>query len=350
MKGKELFKVNKTFLDFFGYETLEKFKETHISIGNFFILLNDLPFPQDKMIEGRFWADYLSKNKQKGNVIKLKFKNEVYFFTLNALNLINDDEILINMQNITDLKEKEQLLYEQSKMASLGEMLGNIAHQWRQPLSIISTSATGMLCKKEFAILSDEEFVEGCESINTNAQYLSKTIDDFKNFIQGDSKKIVFNLKDEVNEFLTIVDATIKKHQIQVVVDIPNDTKIESYPNELTQCFINIFNNAKDALIENNEVDNRYIFISKEIKDTNIIIEFKDNANGIDNAIIHKIFEPYFTTKHKSQGTGLGLHMTYNLIVNAMRGNITIKNVEYKYNKNIFKGACFRITIPLIQI
>ena len=251
------------------------------------------------------------------------------------------------MQNITELKEKEQLLYEQSKMASLGEMIGNIAHQWRQPLSIISTAATGMMFKKNFAALTDEDFHNNCTSINTNAQYLSKTIDDFKNFIQGDSKLIQFDLQDEVNEFMNIVESTIKKHQIHMDIKLIENTKIIGYPNELTQCFINIFNNAKDALVENNELENRYIFISQEIKNNNVVIEFKDNANGIDNSIINNIFEPYFTTKHKSQGTGLGLHMTYNLIVNAMKGSIIVKNVEYKHEENIFRGACFTITIPI---
>ena len=347
IKERELFKANKTFLDFVGYRSLSEFKDMHGSIGNFFVTLNDVPFPKDKLIEEQFWANYLSEYKKNDNIVELKFKDNTYFFTLNALALNNDNEILINMQNITELKEKEQLLYEQSKMASLGEMIGNIAHQWRQPLSIISTAATGMMFKKNFATLTDEDFNNSCTSINTNAQYLSKTIDDFKNFIQGDSKLIQFDLQDEVNEFMNIVESTIKKHQIHMDIKLIENTKIIGYPNELTQCFINIFNNAKDALVENNELENRYIFISQEIKNNNVVIEFKDNANGIDNSIINNIFEPYFTTKHKSQGTGLGLHMTYNLIVNAMKGSIIVKNVEYKHEENIFRGACFTITIPI---
>jgi len=347
IKERELFKANKTFLDFVGYRSLSEFKDMHGSIGNFFVTLNDVPFPKDKLIEEQFWANYLSEYKKNDNIVELKFKDNTYFFTLNALALNNDNEILINMQNITELKEKEQLLYEQSKMASLGEMIGNIAHQWRQPLSIISTAATGMMFKKNFAALTDEDFHNNCTSINTNAQYLSKTIDDFKNFIQGDSKLIQFDLQDEVNEFMNIVESTIKKHQIHMDIKLIENTKIIGYPNELTQCFINIFNNAKDALVENNELENRYIFISQEIKNNNVVIEFKDNANGIDNSIINNIFEPYFTTKHKSQGTGLGLHMTYNLIVNAMKGSIIVKNVEYKHEENIFRGACFTITIPI---
>jgi len=346
MKDRELVKANKTFLDFFGYETLADFKEVHISIGNFFILLNDQPFPKSKTIEDDFWAHYLSEHKQQDNLVKLEFENKIYFFTLNAIDMHTNNEVLINMQDITELKEKDILLYEQSKLASLGEMLGNIAHQWRQPLSIISTESTGMICKKEYTILTDEDFMASCESINTNAQYLSKTIDDFKNFIQGDSHKVKFDLKTKVDNFLNIVDATIKKYEIQVVLNLKSDKSIVGYPSELLQCFINIFNNAKDALIENNDPDNRYFFITQEIQNGKIIIEFKDNANGIEDSIIKNIFEPYFTTKHKSQGTGLGLHMTYNLITNAMNGNIVATNVVYNYKKKTFKGASFKIILP----
>lgn len=347
MKERELFKANKTFLDFFGYETLDEFKEKHTSIGNFFILLNDQPFPKNKIIEDDFWAHYLSEHQQQDNLVKLEFQDKIYFFTLNAVSMHTNNEILINMQDITELKEKDILLYEQSKLASLGEMIGNIAHQWRQPLSIISTAATGMICKKEYTILTDDDLMKDCDLINTNAQYLSKTIDDFKNFIQGDSHKTKFDLKKEIDDCMNIVDATITKHNIQVFIELLDETQIEGYPSELMQCFINMFNNAKDALIEHNDEDNRYLFITQEIRNDRIIIEFKDNANGIDNAIIKNIFEPYFTTKHKSQGTGLGLHMTYNLIVNAMQGEITASNVEYTYKDKLFKGASFKIVLPV---
>ena len=346
MKDLELIRVNKSFLDFFGYLSLENFAKEHKTICSFFVSINEYAFPTNKKIEGKLWSRYLSENRKKDNLVKLKHNNEIYFFTINSL-YMNEHETLITMQNITELKHKEQLLYQQSKMASLGEMIANIAHQWRQPLSIISTGATGMLAKKEFAILTDEDFKNTCESINTNVQYLSQTIDDFRNFIQGDSKPVRFDLKNDVNEFVNIVDSSIKKHQINVILNLIEDTEIKGYPNELIQCFINIFNNSKDALIENNEIDNRYIFISQVIENETIILEFKDNAGGIPEEIINNIFEPYFTTKHKSQGTGLGLHMTYTLIVNAMKGDISVQNVVYKFNEKICNGASFKITIPI---
>jgi len=258
----------------------------------------------------------------------------------------NELDAKVNERTV-ELRKKDKLLYEQSKMASLGEMIGNIAHQWRQPLSIISTGATGIKIKKEYDILEDEEFYKICDMINDNAQHLSKTIDDFRNFAKGDSVLIPFEIKQTIHDFLNIVDASINECQIKIVLDTLDNQTIKGYPNELIQSLINIFNNAKDALVENNNKDDRYFFISTTIESNNLIIEIKDNGNGIDENILTKIYDPYFTTKHQSQGTGLGLNMTYNLIVNGMKGDIKAENVEYTYKKKNYKGACFKITLPL---
>jgi PAS domain S-box-containing protein len=249
--------------------------------------------------------------------------------------------------DMSDIKRKELQLLQQSKLAALGEMIGNIAHQWRQPLSVVSTSATGMKLQKEHGILSDEQFYNYCDMINENSQYLSQTIDDFRNFIQGDMKPVKFNLKNDTDSFIKLVDGTIKRYNIQVILELEENINIQGYPNELIQCFINIFNNSKDALVENVDEDERYIFISEYNTDTQAMIVFKDNAGGIPNDILTKIFEPYFTTKGKSQGTGLGLHMSYNLIVNGMKGNIVATNEVYDFNGKTYKGAQFTITIPV---
>jgi len=258
-----------------------------------------------------------------------------------------------SFSDITNRKESETKLAEQhiklvnsEKMATIGEMIGNIAHQWRQPLSAISTAATGMQVQKEYDLLNDETFYKTCNIINDNAQYLSKTIDDFRNFIKGDSKSIQFSLKNDTDSFLKLVDSTIKSYHIDVVLDLTEDINIQGYPNELIQCFINIFNNSKDALVENNQEGDRYIFISQKIVNDKVVIKFRDNATGIPEDIKHKIFTPYFTTKHQSQGTGLGLHMTYNFIVDVMEGMIEANNVSFKYNNKEYFGAEFVITLP----
>jgi signal transduction histidine kinase/ABC-type nitrate/sulfonate/bicarbonate transport system substrate-binding protein len=247
---------------------------------------------------------------------------------------------------ISENREKDKILDAQSKMASMGEMIGNIAHQWRQPLSVISTGVTGMQVQKEYGLLDDNQFNKTCETINENAQYLSKTIDDFKNFIQGDREKRYFNLLNSLNTFIHLVEGSIKEHDIKIILNIDKKLEINNYENELAQCLINIFNNAKDALNEK-KIKNKIIVISAQKKDENLILEIQDNALGIQNDIIENIFEPYFTTKHKFQGTGLGLNMTYKLIVEGMNGTITAQNNTFLYNKVSYTGALFQINLPM---
>ncbi|MGA1933136.1 ABC transporter substrate-binding protein [Arcobacter sp. YIC-464] len=262
---------------------------------------------------------------------------------ISEINRNLEHRIVLEVENSKKIEEK---LFQSEKLASMGEMIGNIAHQWRQPLSVISTSATGIQVQKEHNILSDEELNEYCNAINRNAQYLSKTIDDFKNFIKGDREQVEFNLSDTITSFLHLADGNIKKHNIEIILDIQNTININGYPNELIQCFLNIFNNANDALKEKN-IEKRYIFITTSKMEDHVIIKLKDNAGGIPEDIIDRIFEPYFTTKHKSQGIGLGLHMTYNLIVDGMTGTIEANNVSYKYNEMVYTGAEFTITLSI---
>jgi signal transduction histidine kinase len=211
---------------------------------------------------------------------------------------------------------------------------------------VISTAASGMQLQKQYNTLSDKEFYQMCDTINNTAQFLSNTIDDFTSYIKGDTKIVEFNLKNDSNTFLQLIDATIQADRLNIILELEENINIKGYPNQLIQCFINIFNNAKDALVQNNDESNRYIFIKQKIIDDKVFISFKDNAGGIPEDIILRIFEPYFTTKHKSQGTGLGLHMTYNLI-SSMGGTLNVKNTEYLFNKQELKGAEFEIIIPI---
>ena len=307
-----------------------------------------------------------------------KYSNEFYKEMWNALNTehhwsgeiinkdINDSDIPIwlsisalydndQVQNylaifsdLSKIKKRERQLLRAEKMSLMGEMIGNIAHQWRQPLSVISTAATGIIMEKEYNQFDESTLIKTCNIINDNAQYLSQTIDDFRNFTRDEHKSVQFCLKNDTNSFLKLVDSTIKNNHIDVIVNLIEDINIQGYPNELIQCFINIFNNAKDALIENNNDEgDRYIFITQETIGKNVVIKFKDNAGGIPIDVLPRIFEAYFTTKHKSLGTGLGLHMTYNLIVESMNGTIDAENVNFEFNSKKYIGAEFIITLPL---
>ena len=285
-----------------------------------------------------FYFIYKTLNQKQ----KLEDAVDIKTAELKDLNENLEQKIIIE---VAKSKEIETKLFQSDKMVSMGEMIGNIAHQWRQPLSAISTGATGIIAKKEYGILTDEALLEACGNINKHAQYLSQTIDDFRNYIKGDREKKVFSLKNDIDSFLHLIEGSSKKEVIEIIVDIDEEIAIDGYPNELVQCFINIYNNAKDAFHEQ-EIGLKYIFITSEIIDNEIKIYIKDNAGGIDENIIHKIFEPYFTTKHKMQGTGLGLNMTYTLIVEGMNGNIEVHNRTYDYNQTIYTGAEFIITLP----
>jgi len=250
--------------------------------------------------------------------------------------------------DITEQKNKERLFFEQSKLASMGEMIGNIAHQWRQPLSIISTSATGLQMQYEYELLDIKTIPTVCQTINENVQYLSQTIDDFRNFIKGGRILKDFDLTTVINSTMRLIEASLKSNNIKVILDLQDKLSILGYPNELQQCFINIFNNAKDALKEL-EDENRFIFItSVQENDKYIKITFRDNGGGIAEENLTKVFEPYFTTKHKSQGTGLGLHMTYSMITNGMKGTISTENVSFEYNSIAYKGAQITIRLPKV--
>jgi len=345
INNNKIINSNKQFLKFFNYSSLEEFLNDSRCICDFFVDIDKDLFPESRFINDMIWYEYLCVNQDDIHHVTLEYNNKFYNFIINAKNLGSQGDILITLNDITEQVQKDKLLFEQSKMASMGEMIGNIAHQWRQPLSIISTSATGMQIKKEYGILEDNDFIGNCEAINKNVQYLSKTIDDFRDFIKGDREKTHFRLQDNITSLLKLVDSSIKSNHINLILDIDNDIELYGYSNELIQCFMNIYNNSKDVLEDKKEED-RFIFISSKVINGQAIIEFKDTGGGIPNKVLPKIFEPYFTTKHKSQGTGLGLHMTYNIIVDGMKGTIFAKNIKFEHNNKTYQGSVFTISIP----
>ena len=290
------------------------------------------------------------KFEEYGNV-----KGKLLYLEVNKAPFYDKDGNIIGTvgsgRDITELKltqiklqQQYETIKNQATHVSMGEMIGNIAHQWRQPLNAITTASSGMQFQKEYEMLTDKIFEDSCNTINNNANYLSKTIDDFRNFIKGDRIKKVFSLKDNIDSFLNLVNGSIKSNDINIILDLQNDIKIDGYENELIQCFMNIFNNAKDA---QKELDDKFLFISTSIENNNVIIKIKDNAGGIPLNVLPKIFEPYFTTKNKTQGTGLGLHMTNSLISEGMNGTIEANNQTYKYNDKEYTGAEFIIFLPL---
>ena len=246
---------------------------------------------------------------------------------------------------IDKIKEQEGLLIHQSKMATLGEMLENIAHQWRQPLSVISTVSSGIKIDKDFYIENKQDFDRSLDKIITTTNYLSDTINDFRTYFVKNKEKEHFNIQNSVNKALNIIDAKFNELNIKYIINIEN-INMYSYENELIHVLLNVLNNAKDAL-EVNNIDNKLIFIDIKNKNNTCIIKIKDNALGIKENILDRIFEPYFTTKHKNQGTGIGLYMVENILKKHMNGDIRAKNCSYFYKNSKYNGAQFTIIIPL---
>ncbi|MCG3677328.1 cache domain-containing protein [Aliarcobacter butzleri] len=243
-----------------------------------------------------------------------------------------------------ELDNKQAILYQQSKMAAMGEMIGNIAHQWRQPLSIITTATSGMVLQKQMGVLTDEFFFEASNRINTSSQYLSQTIDDFRNFFIPNKEKSKVNLIEIFKKTLDLISAQFSSKDIEIIKNIEG-VEFESYENELIQALINILNNSRDELIKKD--GERFIFVDAFEKDNFINIIIKDNAGGVIKENLNKIFEPYFTTKYKSQGTGIGLYMTEEIITKHLNGTICVENVEFTYNEKEYVGAEFTIRIDL---
>jgi PAS domain S-box-containing protein len=337
--------INKSFLESVNYSN-------DFAIGkNLPILkssLNTDKFYDDMfktIYSGKQWSGTFKREDKDSNIIHERSTitpisqngNIVEFMTI-KLNITED----INRLNL--LRKNEKILQEQSKMASMGEMISNIAHQWRQPLSSISTISTGNIVKKDLGLLNDKDFISSMNKINDASKFLSNTIDDFRNFFNKDKNSEEFNLGDCINTTLSLIDSLLNTKNIQIIKN-EKVKNIIGFKNELMQVLINIINNAKDALIEN-KIEDKLIFIDTYDEDNYIHITIKDNANGIPENVIKMIFEPYFTTKRQAKGTGIGLYMSYRIITQNMFGELSAKNTTYMVDNKQYTGAQFTIKIP----
>ena len=249
-------------------------------------------------------------------------------------------EIKVQKEVEKNRKTEFQLL-EQSKNASMGEMIGNIAHQWRQPLSAITTLASTVKLNDQLGILETDEIDEKMDKIVDKANYLSKTIDTFRNFLKADNLEYKeFVLESTVERSLQIVESTMKDLHIKLInnIDLTKNSKLMGVQSELSQVIINILNNGKDILKEK-KIDEPWIQLDLKNEDNNYIISIEDNGGGIPKEVMPKIFDPYFTTKHQSQGTGLGLHMSYRIITESFKGKLYVHNTT--------NGAKFFIKLPI---
>lgn len=235
------------------------------------------------------------------------------------------------------LKDQEKLIIVQSRHAAMGEMIGMIAHQWRQPLSVISMGANNLLLDIEMEDINSEVFKEEAICIVEQVNHLSQTIDDFRNYFRPDREKENVHIEEVLRETLHIIGKSLESNGIELTLSLGESSAVEIFRRELIQVLINVINNAKEAMMEHGKEKKR-LSISTEETSSAVIIRICDNGGGIDDTIIHRIFEPYFSTKDKQTGTGLGLFMSKTIMEKHLNGRIkAVKNGE--------DGTCFILSI-----
>jgi PAS domain S-box-containing protein len=237
-------------------------------------------------------------------------------------------------------KQKDKTLLHQSKLAQMGEMISIIAHQWRQPLTAISATTADLYIKNMLDQYNSDYYNEKLEKIDSLSQHLSNTIDDFRNFYKQDKEKTEILYCDIIKGAIDIIETTLQNKNIKLEIATNCKKKIYTYPNELRQVILNIIKNAEDVLLER-KIENPAIYIKTYNDDTYSYLEISDNAGGIPKNIIDKIFDPYFSTKMKKDGTGLGLYMSQIIVRDHSNGDIIVTNGE--------DGAIFTLKIPTIK-
>ena len=234
---------------------------------------------------------------------------------------------------VNELRQKDQVMIQQNRLASMGEMINNIAHQWRQPLNLLGLIIQGLPASKD---LSQSELDHDVEQVMGVIMQMSQTIDDFRYFFRKDKKKIHFTVNQVVTKAVEFITPSLNSKGISISIDELPEIDIIGYSNEYSQVLLNILSNAKDVLEERNVAEPR-INISITRADDRSVVTITDNGGGIGMDVMPKIFDPYFTTKEKTQGTGIGLYMSKIIIEQNMGGSLTARNVE--------GGVAFRIEV-----
>jgi signal transduction histidine kinase len=247
-------------------------------------------------------------------------------------------------EEVAKNRENEKILHEQSRFAAMGEMLGNVAHQWRQPLSSINAAIGNAKIENMLSLSTKESLDDTFMRIETYTRYLSDTIDDFRSYFKKNVECVNYKVTDIIKTVESLSRASFKDITVIKEIELPQ-TELIGYPNEVMQVLLNILNNAKDAFDES-DVINKYILIQVTQMPEEVVFNIYDNAGGIDKKIIGSIFDPYFTTKHKAQGTGIGLYMSKEMIQKHMDGELTASNREFTVDDSIQFGACFTIRLP----
>lgn len=342
--GKNIKNINTIFFSEFGFANLEDFKSKHSCICELFRQKNGCEYLAREM-EGMTWNNYMrQKSKESYQVLMInKDGIEKIYNVKSSGNLFSEDdyedEEVIVFNDITELEEKNRILVMQSKDAAIGEMMSMIAHQWRQPLSVQSTILSRIRVMREMDMLDDTSFDSALDKLNMQISYMSKTIDDFREFFKDSDYLESIEVQDIVYSAKNLVEVILNSKNISFEVDfrVDREMKVETMLSKISQVFLNIYKNAIDQIGSKN-IEDGQIRVNVYTQEDELIIEVCDNALGVDESIIDKIFEPYYSTKSKN-GTGLGLYMSKKIVQESLGGKLSVKNVD--------KGACFIISLKI---
>jgi C4-dicarboxylate-specific signal transduction histidine kinase len=237
-------------------------------------------------------------------------------------------------------REKDEMMNQQAKLATMGEMIGNIAHQWRQPLNILALVFQDIYIKYQLNALDAEQMEKNYEKVNNLLQYMSQTIDDFRTFFKTEDGDAEFRISTAINAVFDLVGTRFSSSYTECDINILDDSVVMGTENGFKQVVINLLNNAQEAILSENP-EKGIIGIKVEKVDKMIVVTVSDNGGGVPKKIMNQIFEPYFTTKHQAQGTGLGLYMSKQIIEHHMVGKLGVNNSS--------EGAVFTISLPVVS-
>ncbi len=315
----------------------QKVKEKIIQVIGLFILILLFVlyflYKQSVKINNSFelFHNFLQHAHTKSSVINL---NKIDFIEFKELAKDANDMIIRRGQIQKELDNKSKQILQQSRLAQMGEMINMIAHQWRQPLSAISATSGSINIKARLHNLNDETTIELSNKISQYTQHLSSTIDDFREFFKSNKEKRDTNFNELVQSVLNIVEVSIVNKNIKLIQNLNCSNTLHTYPNELKQVILNLIKNAEDVLLENKIVNPQIT-----IETNNGTLSISDNGGGVPQNIIEKIFDPYFSTKTKKDGTGLGLYMSKTIVEENCGGTLKVINCE--------NGAVFIIKLGI---
>jgi len=260
--------------------------------------------------------------------------------------LIDENELLDEKvkKEVADNIQKEKKLIQQSRSAAMGDMMGAIIHQWKQPLSGISMLSSSMELEATIGNVDNNYVLTQTQQIKKHIDVMNVTMNDFRNFFKP-QKAASFEINSCIDDTLKLVGSIYEKDGINIDKSYGEDLYTIGYSNELNQVIINILNNARDIIVEKDS-HIKTVFIKTFKTDTNVIIQIKDCAGGVPDDIIDKIFEPYVTTKSDDKGTGIGLDMS-KVIIEKVDGDIKVENISTTIENIEYIGAMFTITLQL---